>query len=297
MFKVKPFGIFGSNKRDPAPSRIAYLSQRLWLRKYFRFFIFSLCTSVLCFFSFVFLQSKTNFFLDTKVGMARLVKEFTSSPALKITKMHIISENATLVSSIESALTIEFPISSLDLDVETLRDKVENISAIKSAAVRLTASGLLEIEVAQRKSVAVHQINGRFEVLDIDGVTIGSIDKRTDRSDLPLIVGFGANHEVSEALTLLIESSYIIDRISGLSRVGTRRWDIILDRGQVIKLPEYDPLRAVQKVVSLHKVHRVLDRDVSYLDFRDISRPMIGLTRDSTEQLKEIRDILRGESV
>ncbi len=297
MFKVKSFNFFGSNKRDPAPSRIAYLSQRLWLRKYFRFFIFSVCTSALCFFAFVFLQSKTNFFLDTKVGMAHLIKEFTSSPALKITKMHIIAESPSLISSIEGALTIEFPISSLDLDVETLRDKVENISAIKSAAVRLTASGLLEIEVIQRKSVAVHQINGRFEVLDIDGVAIGSIDKRTDRSDLPLIVGFGANYKVSEALTLLIESSYIIDRISGLSRIGTRRWDIILDRGQVIKLPEYDPLRAVQKVVSLHKIHRVLDRDISYLDFRDISRPMIGLTRNSTEQLKEIRDILRGESV
>ena len=297
MLKVKQLDIFGRGHRDPAPSRIAYLLQRMWLRKVFRRFLFLFSVVFISFWGFLFLYSKTSLLTNTKLGLISFIEKVTSSPALKVTKMDVITQDPKILSKIESVLTTDLPVSSLEVDVEAIRSKVESLAPVNTANVRVTSSGLLEIEVIERKPVVVHHVNGRFEVLDIEGISIDNIQNRADRSDLPLIVGLGANNEVSEALMLLIESSDIVDRVTCLSRIGTRRWDIVLDQGLVIKLPEYKPMTAIRRVISLQAVHRILDRDISYLDFRDLSRPMIGLTVNSAEKLKDLRAILRGESI
>ena len=86
-------------------------------------------------------------------------------------------------------------------------------------------------------------------------------------------------------------------RVRGLVRIGERRWDIILDRNQVIKLPEDYPFKAIKKALSLQKGRRVLDRDILYLDLRNIKRPTLGLTEETSQDLREMRNIVRGEDV
>ena len=114
---------------------------------------------------------------------------------------------------------------------------------------------------------------------------------------MPLIVGEGAELMVDEALNLLIETKSLIARVRGLVRIGERRWDVILDRNQIIKLPEEYPIEAMRKIVSLQEGRMLLDRDILYIDFRNISRPILGLTEDSSKELNEIRNLVRGENV
>jgi cell division protein FtsQ len=96
---------------------------------------------------------------------------------------------------------------------------------------------------------------------------------------------------------LLIESKNLLTRVRGLVRVGQRRWDVVLDHNQLINLPERNPIRAMKKIVLLHEGRKLLDRDISYIDFRNIDRPILGLTETSSEELKELRRLARGESV
>ena len=70
---------------------------------------------------------------------------------------------------------------------------------------------------------------------------VAEIDGRLRRPDLPLIAGEGAEQHVPEALALLAETGPVATRVRGLVRVGERRWDLVLDRDQVVKLPEADP--------------------------------------------------------
>ena len=134
-------------------------------------------------------------------------------------------------------------------------------------------------------------------LLDATGVEVDEVFSRSQRLDLPLLVGEGADRKVQEALTLLLETKNLLVRVRGLVRIGQRRWDVILDRNQVIKLPEKNPIRAMKKVVSLHEGRQLLDRDILYLDFRNINRPVLGLTDEMSNELRGIRNFVRGENV
>ena len=143
----------------------------------------------------------------------------------------------------------------------------------------------------------IHRIGKKFVLLDSNGFEVDEVLTRTQRLDLPLLVGKGADLKVYEALSLLIETKSLIARVRGLIRIGERRWDVILDRNQIIKLPEEHPIEAMRKIVSLQEGRMLLDRDILYIDFRNISRPILGLTEDSSKELREIRNLVRGESV
>ena len=70
-----------------------------------------------------------------------------------------------------------------------------------------------------------------------------------------------------------------------------------MDRNQVIKLPEKNPLDALKKVIALHEGRRLLDRDILYIDFRNIDKPVLGLTDEASGELRDIRNLVRGENV
>ena len=227
----------------------------------------------------------------------KVVKQISLSPPFKILNLSIINDDPDVVEKISSTLALRFPLSSLDLNVENLRSQVESIKLVESASVRLTSNGLIEISVKVRKPVAMHLIRKRFILIDASGVEIDEVDDRSQRLDLPLLVGRGAEHFVHEAIFLLLETKTLITRIRGLVRIGERRWNIVLDRDQIIYLPEDYPLKAIKKLVSLHEGRRILDRNISYLDLRNINRPIVGLTEETSKELRDIRNLVRGENV
>ena len=78
-------------------------------------------------------------------------------------------------------------------------------------------------------------------------------------------------------------------------RVGERRWDVVLDREQAIRLPEADPMAALRRVLALEKAEDVLERDISVLDLRDPQRPMLRLTEEALAEIARVKAKLEGE--
>ena len=282
---------------DPAPSRLSYLFHRVWLRKSFRLSIlFSLQMSLICLL-ILSIHWKYDLNLFIKKNIAQLSEYIAFSPAFKVESISIISNNPLVVEKIKNNLAFNFPLSSLEIDVGTIKKQVENINFVQSASVRLTSDGSIEVKVEIRKPVALQRTGQQFFLLDSSGAKVDEVTSRSDRLDLPLLVGKGAEYEVREALNLLLETKSLVVRVRGLVRIGERRWDIILDRNQTIKLPEENPIKAIKKILALQEGRRLLDRDILYLDFRNMSRPVLGLTEKVSKELREIRNLVRGENV
>ena len=282
---------------DPAPSRLSYLFHRVWLRKSFRLSIlFSLQMSLICLL-ILSIHWKYDLNLFIKKNIAQLSEYIAFSPAFKVESISIISNNPLVAEKIKNNLAFNFPLSSLEIDVGTIKKQVENINFVQSASVRLTSDGSIEVKVEIRKPVALQRTGQQFFLLDASGAKVDEVTSRSDRLDLPLLVGKGAEYEVREALNLLLETTSLVVRVRGLVRIGERRWDIILDRNQTIKLPEENPINAIKKILALQEGRRLLDRDILYLDFRNMSRPVLGLTEKVSKELREIRNLVRGENV
>jgi cell division protein FtsQ len=128
-------------------------------------------------------------------------------------------------------------------------------------------------------------------LVDDTGHRVAGLIARTDRPDLPLIAGTGADKATPEALDLIVAAGPLAPRIRGLVRMGERRWDIVLDRDQRILLPAKDPIRALERLLALDHVQDIMNRDILAIDLRHDHRPILRLTPYALSEMRRAQGI------
>jgi cell division protein FtsQ len=94
---------------------------------------------------------------------------------------------------------------------------------------------------------------------------------------------------VPEALAVLAEARPVGPRVRGLVWMSERRWNLVLDRDQVVKLPEKDPTVALEKAMALDEADQLFRRDLAVVDLRDPRRPMLRLTETAEQELERLK--------
>ncbi len=271
---------------DPAPSRTKYKMQRLWLRPMVRG---AVRTGV----PLVTLLALGTYFLTNDTLRERFTQtlqearsSIQSRPEFQIELMKINGASEALSKEVRTALNLQFPLNSFELNLEKVKDKVELIEAVKTASLFLRSGGLLEVDIDERMPVVLWRTGRELDMLDANGERTGILTSRLDRLDLPLIAGEAAEEHIDEALELYALAKPIAGRLRGLRRMGMRRWDMILDRGQTIQLPEANAAEALNRVLALNAAQQILARDVVTIDMRDATRPILRLTDVATEIIR-----------
>jgi cell division protein FtsQ len=223
--------------------------------------------------------------------IAAITSAIQDRPEFMVTGMEITGADDALELAIADLVTVPLPTSSWNLDLDAMRATVTELTAVKSATVRVRPGGTLEIAVVERVPVAVWRYTDGLRLIDSDGVMTGMIAARGDRADLPLIAGDGAKEYIDEALALFTAAQSIGPRVRGLVRMGERRWDMVLDRDQRILLPEADPVAAMQRVIALNHAQDMLARDISVVDMRNGARPTIRLNQPALNVLTTANQI------
>lgn len=277
--------------KDPAPSRLSYRLQRWMLTPGIRFGLrFGLPFAVVFAGASVWLSDP-----ERRAGLNEFVADIRASieerPEFMVSLMAIDGASPDLAEEIRETLPIDLPESSFDLDLEALRARIVGMAPVKSAAVRIRPGGILQVDVTERAPVFVWRSDEGVRLIDEKGVIIAQLPSRRLRPDLPLIAGKGASDHVAEAKALFAAATPLGDRLRGLVRVGERRWDVVLDRGQRILLPEVQPVRALERVIALSAAQEMLDRDVAVVDMRLRSRPTLRMTQAAYEEWWKIRKI------
>ena len=278
-------------QRDPAPSRLSYRMQRWMLTPGIRlglrigvpfFLVFTVAS--------VFLADETR-----RAALNGFVADLRASieerPEFRVALMAIDGAGSELAMEIREVVPLKFPVSSFDLDLEQIRDVIAGLDPVKKVSVRIRPGGILQVDVTERQPVVVWRTRAEIELLDENGSRIQDIAARALRPDLPLIAGDGANEQVAQALSLIAAARPLGDRLRGLVRIGERRWDVVLDRGQRILLPSDAPVQALERVIALSEVQDMLDRDISVVDMRIAARPTLRMTPEATRDWWRIRQI------
>lgn len=282
-------------RRDPAPSRLRYRLTRIWLRPGFRRFV-NIGLPVFATVAVLWTLAAELELRERTVAAAVAVREaIVDRPQFTITALDIRDVSPELAEQIRESALVVPPVSSLEVHVGAVRERIEKLDAVERARVRALPNGMLEIRAIERVPVVVWRSVAGLQLLDGQGVRVAEIDSRSRRPDLPLIAGEGAEVHVPEALGLLAEAAPVAGRMRGLVRVGERRWDLVLDRDQVIRLPEKEPRAALARVMALHAQEELLARDLTVVDLRDPRRPILRLTEHSMSELARLRRIAAGE--
>jgi cell division protein FtsQ len=282
-------------RRDPAPSRLRYRFDRLWLRPGVRRVVnIGLPGLAIILAGWTFIVQ-----FDAKdriiAGYETLREEVIHRPQFAVTRIDVPDVSADLAEQIRVAAFVPLPSNSLEVDVNAVRDRVEALGAVEKARVRVLTSGVIEIRATERAPVVVWRSDEGLMLLDQGGARVAEIDSRLRRVDLPLIAGAGAEEQVAEALALLAETGPVRERVRGLVRVGERRWDLVLDRDQSVLLPEQDPATALKHAMGLETGEKVFEREVTVIDLRDPRRPMLRLTPYGKDEMTRMRAQAAGE--
>lgn len=282
-------------RRDPAPSRWAYRIERMWLTPFYRALLRKgLPVAVIAGSAAWYLGDADR--LDALRGhVAEIRRSIEQRPEFMVDLMRIEGASPELSADIREILPVDFPVSSFDLELDHMREQVAGLDAVAGAELRVVAGGVLEVSVDERLPAVVWRSREGLELLDEGGHRVAAIPARDARPDLPLVAGDGADRVVAEALQVLAAATPIGDRVRGLTRMGERRWDLVLDRDQRIMLPERNPVAALERVIALDDAQDVLARDVSVVDMRDGRRPTLRLSGKALEELRRFRSLDDGE--
>ena len=255
-------------KRDPAPSRLGYKFSRWMLSPFIKKSVFfGMPLIILLLPVFIFLKDQNNKILVEEIVLD-FYRKVIERPEFMLSALSIQGSSDSLNAEIREILGLNFPISSFDLDLADLRNRVLSLPPVETAEVRLEGSSILHVKVKEKVPALLLKDDTGIHVLNKNGDYIRPLLSTEYGSKLPVITGEGAQKAAAEAFILFSALYDKLDEVRGLVLVGGRRWNIVLKSGQVIMLPEKKSEQTVQKILILDKAEKILSRDIAVFDFR-----------------------------
>jgi len=282
-------------RSDQTPSRFFYRWERLRLTPYFRRIIDYGIPLFLIVLIGLFYFSKAENVEILKVSWREFKENTKNRPEFLINFIKIKGANQPLVNEIRLLTGLDLPISSYDVNLHELQNKIELMNAVKNVNISI-AENIIYIQVQPREP-AIYWLNTNgLELLDPDGVSMGIVESGRPNLDLPLIAGVGASIAIDEALFIYSNSNSFSNEILGLVRIGERRWDIILKNGRKIMLPADGLTKVYKNLIRENKVKKLLSVNFSLLDLRNPNRMMIRRQKDAKEAVEiKLRRLEEGE--
>jgi cell division protein FtsQ len=217
---------------------------------------------------------KNSMFSKTVQSVSNGMYQITARAGFKLDTLYLEGRSRTSMEEINKAIGLNKGEPILQLSLQELKDRLESVGSISSAAVERELPDRLAIRIVERDPVAVWQFQGKMVLVDDKGVAMPDIDVAAYRK-LPLIVGKDAPSQVAEVLALLQSSKQMKERFSAAVRISGRRWNIHLKDGTQVKLPEQEPAKAWEALAKLQDKQQLLDRDVTVIDLRVAGRLFI----------------------
>lgn len=279
---------------DPAPSRWSYRYQRVMLTPLYRKLLRIGIPFCLTF------GIATAYLSDAKVqqslvtGYLDLRQQVQSRPEFMVKLLAVEGASDVVAEDIRMTFPYALPLSSFDMDLDAVRIAVEEIPAVKAAAVRLRQGGVLDVQVTERQPAALLRTTSGLMVVDTEGVVIDIASVRAAHPGLPVLTGDAAERSVPEALEIVAASGPLAQRMRGLVRMNARRWDVVLEGDLRILLPEVGAVRALERVIVLDQAQDMLERDIAAVDMRLPERPTLRMRERAVEEWWRVRDLGAG---
>ena len=175
-----------------------------------------------------------------------------------------------------TALDIKPGGSLVGFDAANAKALLENLDWVSSANVQRRFPNQLEISVVERVPFAVWQRAGSYYVIDRSGSAMSNV-LPGQLPALPLVTGEGAQFEVADLVNQLEASPDLKLKMNGAARVGQRRWNLYLDSGITVLLPEKDVGAALARLAALESSQQLLSKGVRSVDLRFPGRVIVGI--------------------
>lgn len=218
---------------------------------------------------------------------ASIVSRATAAAGIHIGDIEVRGGREVSKIDVLAALDLGAERSLLVFDVQKAREKLKRLAWVADAAVAKAYPHTVQIDLIERVPFAIWQRGDELSLISRDGHEIIPFDDRY--AGLPLVVGAGANESAAQILAIAARYPEIGDRAVAYVRVGRRRWNIALDNGISLLLPEEGVEKTLVKVTKIQNDTDIFSRGIEHVDLRLENRLVLGLTPGAAAQLEEAR--------
>ncbi|MEO0980627.1 MAG: cell division protein FtsQ/DivIB [Pseudomonadota bacterium] len=183
------------------------------------------------------------------------------------------------------ALEIHEGTSLALFDAVGARERLNAMAWVKNASVMKLYPSTLQIKIEERVPYALWQRGDLVSIVNQAGdVITDDVDGRY--ANLLLVVNHGAQRRASEINSALEEVPELRPRVRAAFLVSDRRWDLQLENGISIRLPEQNYQAALADLVEMDEDSGLLSRDIVAIDMRLADRVTVRLSDEAAEQRK-----------
>ena len=173
------------------------------------------------------------------------------------------------------------------LDINLLRMKIENLSWVKEASVQRRFPDKLYIQLTEHVPQARWQVGGKHHMITEEGIVVSDFVPKKF-ANLTLLVGENANFHVPDLREVLSHGTKLRERVTAASWIGNRRWDIYLNNGIIVKLPQDNAGEAWSKLQRLSIDELLLEhKNIAIIDMRVSKRLVLRFKDDSESVYKD----------
>jgi cell division protein FtsQ len=204
----------------------------------------------------------------------------TSAAGFAINNVKVSGNAQTSEIDILERLGLDGTTSLMALDVMETRTALKTLPWVQDAEVRKIYPDTIEIKLKERTAFGIWQHGQELSLIEQDGSVIAPL-RDNKFAYLPLFVGRDAETGADEIMADFDQWPDVKKRVKAFMRVAGRRWDLKLDNGVIVKLPEHDMERAMAALAELNRDHQLVERDIVAVDLRLEDRTTVQLTPDA----------------
>ncbi len=194
-----------------------------------------------------------------------------------INDVHMSGRKETSEIDVLGALELNGNSSLIGFSTDIARDRLVALPWVASAEVSKLYPNGLSIKLVERKPFAIWQHDEELSLIEEDGHLIVPFAHQ-NYANLPLVTGNGAEREARYLVPAVAAIPELKSRVKAQMLVAGRRWDIRLDNGVTIQLPEGDPADALKQLAQMDSATGLLSKDIELVDLRVPDRVVVRLT-------------------
>lgn len=190
-----------------------------------------------------------------------------------ISEIHLAGNSRVPPETILAALGMKPGESIFAAKLGQARNRIMALDWVASADVVRRYPDSIFVTVVEKRPFALWQSpvqgngGGRVAIVERAGgvITTQGVEKF---ARLPKLVGAGAPAAAADVVDAVMAHRAVIARVAAYEYVSRRRWNLILNDGVVVKLPETDWRKELDALERLIVDAGILERDVTEIDLR-----------------------------
>ncbi len=184
-----------------------------------------------------------------------------------ISKLHLAGNVRTAPVTILAALGFKSGQSIFTADLPDARARLLRLPWVAKAEVKRRYPDDISVQIVEKQPFARWQSSKGLYVVERSGGLITDKDLEPF-GKLPLLIGDGAPQVASKLIDAVARHRAIVARVQAYQYQSARRWNLLLDDGVIVKLPETGWAKQLDVLEYLIVDKGILERDLREIDLR-----------------------------